>query len=421
MLLGVGKKTPCITRFSTTAGERGSADASRDPRGFACKLYTDEGNWDWVWNNVPFFFIRDPLKFPSLVHSQKRNPQTNLRDANKFWEWVLHNPESLHMVMWLFSEYGTAGSFRHMNGYQGHAHKWTMPDGSFKYVHMYLQSDAGYKFNTNEDVTTLSGASPDHATEDLYNAIEKGDYPTWTAIVQVVDPTDIDKYGFNIFDMTKHWDMGTYPKDLGTIPGRPFGKLTLQRNPENYFAEIEQVAFSPSHLVPGIEPTADPLLQARLFAYPDAHRHRLGVNYQSIPVNRPSYSYNPLYRDGAALLSGSHGKTLGYRTSQQPVAHCDKNTWLQHSDQERRMISGAFFDLNDNDIIYPRTFWTHLAEDPEKYPQWQEKLVVSVAKNLYTAKKDIREACFGMFTLIDSDLGNRVQRETTSLIDRAKC
>lgn len=410
-LLGVGKKTRCMTRFSTTAGERGSADSVRDPRGMATKLYTNEGNWDWVWNNVPFFFVRDPIKFPSLVHSQKRNPGTNLRDSTMFWDWVTSNPESLHMVLWMFSEYGTFTSYRHMNSYQGHAHKWTMPDGSFKYVHMYLQADAGYKFHGDDDVERLAGANGDHATEDLADAIAAGNYPTWTAYVQVIDPADVHKFGFNIFDMTKHWDMGTYPKTLGTVDARPFGKMTLTQNPANYFAEVEQAAFSPSHLVPGIEPTVDPLLQARLFAYPDAQRHRLGVNYQQLPVNRPKHAYNPLLRDGAASMLGNYGNQLGYPSVQSPTQYSTSRTH-EAAEWEKQMVTGpGFYDFNENDLLFPRTFWTHLAED-DKFAGWQEKLVANVARHLRPAERTVRHLVYDLLKRVHLDMAEMIEVAT---------
>ena len=404
MLLGVGKKTPCVTRFSTTTGERGSADSLRDPRAMALKFKTGDGNWDWVWNNVPFFFIRDPAKFPSLVHSQKRHPATNLRDPNMFWNWVLANQESLHMIMWMFSEYGAFNSFRFMNSYQGHAHRWTMPDGSFKYVHMFLQSDQGHRFNTDQSILDLSGNSTDHATKDLYEAIERGDFPTWTAIVQVIDPDDVDKLGYNIFDMTKHWDMGTYPKDRGIVGGRTFGKLTLNRNPENYFAEVEQLAFSPSHLVPGIEPGPDPLLQARLFAYPDAQRHRLGVNYQQLPVNVPKHVYNPLFRDGASYSRTDHTNDAGNNV---------RSTYrINYDEKARQQVSGDFFEPNDNDIHYPRAFWQHLAQSPEKFPDWQSKLVSNVSNHLSSADPQLRNDVCSLFEKVDGDLASSIRELT---------
>jgi catalase len=360
----------------------------------ATKLYTESGIWDWVWLGVPFFFIRDPRKFPSLIHSQKRNPQNNLRDSDIFWNWILENPESLHMILWMFSDYGLFSSYRHTNFYQGHAHKWTMKDGSFKYVHTFLQADAGYKFNTEDEAERLSGTNADFATQDLCSAIEKGDFPTWTAMVQVIDPNDVHKLGYNIFDMTKHWDTGlpgTYPNTLGFVEPRPFGKLTLNRNPQDYFTEIEQAAFSPANLVPGIAPTVDPLLRARLFAYGDAQRHRLGSSFESLEVNRSKNSHDNFMPKGSA-------------TRPDKIERHEDAAW------EREMVQEDFFAPNENDLLFPRTFWTHLAGDTQ-YEGWQERLVLNLAKHLLPASSGTRSKVYMLLQKVDRDLGGRVKNQ----------
>ncbi|KAI1136539.1 catalase-like domain-containing protein [Hypoxylon sp. FL0543] len=431
MLLGVLKKTPCLVRFSTTTGERGSADSVRDPRGFAVKCYTAEGNWDWVWNDVPFFFIRDPIKFPAMVHAHKRDPRTGLRDPTRFWDWVVQNQESLHMIMWLFSDYGTFSTYRNMNGYMGHAHKWVMPDGSFKYVHMYLEADLGYRNHADEDIARMTGADADFAARDLHDAIERGDFPTYTAKVQVIDPADMGKFGYNILDMTKHWDMGTYPTDMGTVGARPFGRLTLHRNPDNYFAEVEQAAFSPSHLVPGIQPSEDPMLQARMFAYPDAQRYRLGVNYQQFPVNRPknTTTFNPLLRDGRGTVTDNYGANPGYVTSKAPMLfHGTENKssskpslpqiqpptnhfeWAAPNSATSR----PFLPLSEVDFKFARTFWTHL-DDP-RYEGWQERMVRALGRDISGAKEETRKSVFDVFAKIDKELSERVQQEVARLL-----
>ena len=314
MLSKVGKKTPVVTRFSTVGGEKGSPDTARDPRGFSVKFYTDEGNWDWVYNNTPVFFIRDPTLFPVFIHTQKRNPQTNLKDATMFWDYLSTHQESIHQVMTLFSDRGTPYSYRHMNGYSGHTHKWTKPDGTFNYVQIHLKTDQGIKNFTNEEAGKMASANPDWNTQDLFEAIQKGDYPSWTVYVQVLSPEQAEKFRWNIFDLTKVWPQKE-------VPLQPFGKLTLNKNVENYFAEIEQVAFSPSHLVPGVEPSADPVLQSRLFSYPDTHRHRLGTNYQQIPVNAPLRAFNPYQRDGAMAVNGNYGANPGYPSSYRALTY----------------------------------------------------------------------------------------------------
>lgn len=300
MLSSVGKKTPCVARFSTVGGEKGSPDTARDPRGFSVKFYTDEGNHDWVFNNTPVFFIRDPSKFPVFIHTQKRNPQTNLKDATMFWDYLSQNQECIHQIMHLFSDRGTPYSYRHMNGYSGHTFKWVKEDGSFVYVQIHMKTDQGNKTFTNAEAGEMAGSNPDWNTQDLFESIEKGDYPSWTCYVQVLTPEQAEKFKWNIFDLTKVWPQGE-------VPLRPFGKFTLNKNPENYFAEIEQAAFSPSHLVPGVEPSNDPVLQSRLFSYPDTHRHRLGVNYQQIEVNKPLNAFNPFQRDGAMAMNRNLG------------------------------------------------------------------------------------------------------------------
>lgn len=411
MLLGIGKKTPCLVRFSTTTGERGSADSVRDPRGFAVKCYTAEGNWDWVWNNVPFFFIRDPVKFPGMVHAHKRDPRTGMRDATRFWDWVVQNQESLHMVMWLFSDYGTFSTYRNMNGYMGHAHKWVMPDGSWRYVHMYLEADLGYRNHADDDIPRMTGQDPDFASRDLHDAIERREFPTYTAKVQVIDPADVDKFGYNILDMTKHWDMGTYPKDLGTVGARPFGRLTLNRNVRNHFAEVEQAAFSPSHLVPGIQPSEDPMLQARMFAYPDAQRYRLGVNYQqAVRVNRPNCVFNPLLRDGAAAGTDNYGSDPSYVTLQAPMRFCEPMmTTPEHQAWAARVTSEPFLQLSEVDFKFARTFWTHL--DDSIYNGWQDRMVRALGRDIAGTKKKTREDVFEVLGKIHKELSERVQQE----------
>jgi len=315
------------------------------------------------------------------------------------------------MIMWLYSEYGTFNTYRNMNSYMGHAHKWMMPDGSFKYVHMYLSADAGYDFATDEQMRHTSSVDPDHATRDLYNAIENGDHPTWTAYVQVIDPRDTTKFEYNILDLTKHWDMGTYPKNLGTVGARPFGKLTLNRNPQNYFAEIEQLAFSPSHLVPGIQPSEDPMLQARMFAYPDAQRYRLGVNYQQIPVNQSKYAFNPLLRDGAATVNGNYGSLPGYVTNSHPMTFAERSERaLEHNTWIAKVSTEPFVAISEVDYIFPRTFWTHL-NDPQ-YPGWQQKMIRNLSKSVASARKEIREKVYNTFRLVHPEFAILVREAT---------
>ncbi|KAJ5672674.1 hypothetical protein N7507_001801 [Penicillium longicatenatum] len=415
MLLGVGKKTPCVTRFSTTALEKGSADMMRDFKGMATKFYTEQGNWDWVCLNFPLFFIRDPIKFPSLMHAQRRDPRTNRMNPDMFWDWVTCNHESLHMILVQFSDFGTMFNWRGMSGYVNHAYKWVMPDGSFKYVHMFLSSDTGPTFFEGNRAPNPRDLDPDAATQDLYEAIERGENPSWTANIQVIDPKDAADVGFNILDPTKHWNLGTYPKDLPTIPAKPFGKLTLFRNPDNYFAEIEQLAFSPSNLVPGVEPSEDPLLQARMFAYPDAQRYRLGVNHQNIPVNRSHNTHNPLLRDGAGTFDKNHGSLPGYMTGEPSMAFQESsepdpkyNQWLG------KISSREWAQTNDDDYKFPREFFNIIPE--LRGQEFQDRLVESLGVSVSQTKKEIRERVYATFHLVLPELGDRVREATERIL-----
>ncbi|MDP2045066.1 MAG: catalase, partial [Deltaproteobacteria bacterium] len=241
----VGKRTEVFARFSTVGGEKGSADAARDPRGFAIKFYTEEGNYDLVGNNTPVFFIRDPLKFPDFIHTQKRHPATNCKDADMFWDFLSLTPESIHQVTILFSDRGTPATFRNMNGYSSHTYKWYNAAGDYVWVQYHFKTDQGIKNLSRQEAEKLSGSDPDHATRDLYEAIARGDYPSWTLEMQILTPEQAKDFRWDILDITKVWPHGE-------VPPIKIGKLVLNRNPVNYFAEVEQAAFGPSNLVPGI-------------------------------------------------------------------------------------------------------------------------------------------------------------------------
>ncbi len=287
----VGKKTDVFVRFSTVGGERGSADSARDPRGFAVKFYTEEGNYDMVGNNTPVFFIRDAIKFPDFIHTQKRNPANNLHDADMFWDFLSLTPESTHQVTILFSDRGTPATYRHMHGFTSHTFMLYNEKKEYVWFKFHFMSDQKAKNLTLEESTHLAGTDPDHATRDLFDSIAKGDFPAWTVYVQIMKPEDAAEYKFDPFDVTKVW----FKKDYPLIP---VGKMVLNRNPQNYFTEVEQAAFSPANFVPGIGPSPDKMLQGRLFSYADTHRHRLGANFHMIPVNAPKAQVNTYQRDG---------------------------------------------------------------------------------------------------------------------------
>jgi len=305
-LNAVGKRTPLFLRFSTVAGELGAADTARDPRGFAIKFYTEEGNYDMVGNNTPVFFIKDPIKFPDFIHSQKRNPQTHLSDPEAVWDFWAHSPEALHQITILFSDRGTPDGYRHMNGYSSHTYKWVNEKGEVHYVKYHFKTDQGIKNFTAQQADALKSKDLDYATRDLFDNIAKGNFPSWTWYVQLIPEKAGEAYKYDIFDVTKVVPHADYPLI-------PVGKLVLNKNPENYFAETEQSAFAPTHLVPGIEPSVDKMLQGRLFSYPDTHRHRLGANYDQIPINCPYRARVAHYqRDGPATVNGNFGSAPVY-------------------------------------------------------------------------------------------------------------
>jgi catalase len=301
----IGKKTDLFLRFSTVAGERGAADAERDIRGFAIKFYTDEGNWDLVGNNTPVFFLRDPLKFPDLNHAVKRDPHTNMRSAKNNWDFWTSLPEALHQVTIVMSDRGIPYSYRHMHGFGSHTFSLINAQNERFWVKFHLRTQQGIRNLTDEEAEVIVGKDRESHQRDLYAAIERGEFPRWTLYIQIMPEADAAKMPYNPFDLTKVWYHGDYP--LIEV-----GVLELNRNPENYFADVEQAAFNPANVVPGIGFSPDKMLQGRLFSYGDAQRYRLGVNHHLIPVNAarvPTHSY---HRDGLMRVDGNFGSTLGY-------------------------------------------------------------------------------------------------------------
>jgi catalase len=305
-LSAVGKRTEVFLRFSTVGGEKGSADAERDPRGFALKFYTEEGNYDLVGNNTPVFFIRDPLKFSDFIHTQKRNPATNLKDPDMFWDFLSLTPESIHQVTILFSDRGTPKTYRHMNGYSSHTFKWYNAKGEYFWVKYHFKTEQGIQNFNRQEAEVMKGQDADHATRGLFDSIKRKEYPAWRLEMQIMTPEQAAKYRFDPFDLTKVWPHADFPPIV-------IGRLVLNRNPENYFAEVEQSAFSPGNFVPGIAASPDKMLQGRLFSYHDTHRHRLGPNYHLLPVNAPKACQADNYqRDGAMRFDGNFGASPNY-------------------------------------------------------------------------------------------------------------
>ena len=301
----IGKETPLFLRFSTVAGERGAADAERDIRGFALKFYTQQGIWDLVGNNTPVFFLRDPLKFPDLNHAVKRDPRTNMRSADNNWDFWTLLPEALHQVTIVMSDRGLPKSYRHMDGFGSHTFSFISADQKRFWVKFHFKTDQGIQNLTNAEAAALTGNDRESHQRDLFDSIERGDFPTWKMYVQIMEEELADTYHLNPFDLTKVWPHADFPLI-------PVGEIELNRNPDNYFAEVEQAAFNPAQVVPGIGFSPDKMLQGRLFSYGDAQRYRLGVNHHQIPVNSPKCPYHAYHRDGAMRTDTNYGGAKSY-------------------------------------------------------------------------------------------------------------
>lgn len=338
----IGKKTALVTRFSTVAGERGAADAERDIRGFAVKFYTDEGNWDLVGNNTPVFFLRDPLKFPDLNHAVKRDPRTNMRSAQNNWDFWTSLPEALHQVTIVMSDRGLPATYRHMHGFGSHTFSMINADNERVWVKFHFTSNQGIENLTDQEAEVLVGKDRESHQADLYNAIEENNNPSWVLKIQVMTEAQAESSPYNPFDLTKVWPHGDYP--LIEV-----GVMELNKNPENYFAEVEQLAFNPGNVVPGISFSPDKMLQGRLFSYGDAQRYRLGVNHQHIPVNAPRCPVHSYHRDGAMRVDGNFGSTIGYEPN-------SKDEWQEQPNHAEPALnlSGAagHWDHREDDDYY---------------------------------------------------------------------
>lgn len=390
----VGKKTPMFIRFSTVAGELGSADTVRDPRGFAVKFYTEEGNYDIVGNNTPVFFIRDAIKFPDFIHTQKRDPQTHLKNPNAVWDFWSLSPESLHQVTILMSDRGIPATFRHMHGFGSHTFKWTNAEGDGVWVKYHFKTEQGVK-NLSADVAAkIAGENPDYHTEDLFNAIENGDFPAWKLYVQIMPLEDANTYRFDPFDVTKVWSQKDYP--LIEV-----GRMVLNRNPENYFAEVEQATFSPGTLVPGIDVSPDKMLQGRLFAYADAHRYRVGANHQHLPINRAKSEVNSYQRDGQMRFDGNGGKSVNYEPNSFG-GPTEVNEHKQASFSVSGVAENVGYDHHD-----------HYTQAGDLYRLMNEEERTRLVANIVAAMKpverdDIKLRQIGHFYKADPEYGTRI-------------
>lgn len=400
----IGKKTELFARFSTVAGERGAADAERDIRGFALKFYTEEGNWDLVGNNTPVFFLRDPLKFPDLNHAVKRDPRTNMRSAKNNWDFWTLLPEALHQVTITMSDRGIPATYRHMHGFGSHAFSLINAADERFWVKFHFHTQQGIKNLTDREAEAIVGKCRESHQEDLYRSVEKGDFPRWVMYIQIMTEKEAVNCLYNPFDLTKVWYHSDYP--LIEV-----GEFELNRNPENYFAEVEQAAFNPASVVPGIGFSPDKMLQGRLFSYGDAQRYRLGVNHQQIPVNAPRCPVHSYHRDGSMRVDGNHGSAVGY----------EPNSYGEWQEQP---------DVNEPplDIAGAANHWNHRQDDdyftqPGKLFQLmtlaqQQALFANTAKAMGDAPDEIKQRHVGNCFKADPDYGKGVAEALGIALDK---
>ncbi len=373
----IGKKTDVFVRFSTVAGERGAADAERDIRGFAIKFYTEEGNWDLVGNNTPVFFLKDPYKFPDLNKAVKRDPKTNLRSANSNWDFWTLLPESLHQVTITMSERGIPKTYRHMNGYGGHTFSFIDSNNNRTWVKFHFKTAQGVKNLTSAESNKIIAEDRESHQRDLFEAIENNNFPKWYLQVQIMPEKNAENYRFDPFDLTKVWPHKDYPLiDVGV--------LELNRNPDNYFADVEQAAFNPANLVPGIGFSPDKMLQGRLFSYGDAQRYRLGVNHYQIPVNKPKCPFHNPHKDGAMRVDGNEGSTIHY----EPNSYGEWLETKEHKDPGLAIKGEAYqYNHRDDDDYFtqPGNLFRLMTFDQ------QQELIKNTVENMAGIEKFIQE------------------------------
>ncbi|MDK1472210.1 catalase [Streptomyces sp. 549] len=400
----VGRRTELFARFSTVADSLGGADAVRDPRGFALKFYTEEGNYDLVGNNTPVFFIKDPLKFPDFIHSQKRDPFTGRQEPDNVWDFWGHSPEATHQVTWLMGDRGIPASYRHMNGYGSHTYQWTNADGEVFFVKYHFKTNQGVRCLSSEQGAETAGADASSHQTDLLQSIERGMHPSWTLHVQVMPAAEAADYRFNPFDLTKVWPHADYPLQR-------VGRLVLDRNPENVFAEVEQAAFSPNNFVPGIGPSPDKMLQGRLFAYADAHRYRLGVNHTQLPVNAPRNPAENHGRDGlmAVNVQGRQAKNYEPNSYGGPV-ETGQPLSAPLAVGGHTGTHEAPAHTKDDDFFQAGELYRLMAEDEKR------RLVANIAGGLsQVSRDDVVERNLAHFHAADPDYGRRVEEAVREL------
>jgi catalase len=391
----VGKKTEVFLRFSTVAGERGAADAERDVRGFAVKFYTQEGNWDLVGNNTPVFFVRDPYKFQNFIHTQKRNPQTNLRDMDMQWDFWSLCPEALHQVTILMSDRGIPASYRNVHGFGSHTYSMINKAGERVWVKFHFKCKQGIKNLSDADAAALIGSDRESHQRDLFDAIARGEFPQWRVCIQVMTQTQADSFRWNPFDLTKVWPQAEFPLiEIGT--------LELNRNPENYFAEVEQAAFKPSALVPGIGPSPDKMLQARLMSYADTHLHRLGVNHHQIPVNKPRCPVMNYIRDGQQT-DGSYGAATNYWPNSITAAPKPDAAFADPAWALGQTIADRFDSTVDHDDYTQPGNLYRMFDDGHR-----DRLTSRIAGGLKQARPEVQMRMLCHFFRADADYGARI-------------
>ncbi|MFG2710192.1 catalase [Streptomyces goshikiensis] len=394
-----GRRTEMLARFSTVAGEQGSPDTWRDPRGFALKFYTNQGNYDLVGNNTPVFFVRDPSKFQDFIRSQKRRPDNGLRDHDMQWDFWTLSPESAHMVTWLMGDRGIPRSYRHMNGYGSHTYLWVNGGGEKFWVKYHVKTDQGIEFLTQDEADRLAGEDPDLHRRDLYESIARGEVPTWTMYVQVMPFEDAPDYRFNPFDLTKVWPHEDYP--LIEV-----GRMTLDKNPDDWFIHIEQAAFEPSNLVPGIGPSPDKMLLGRLFSYPDTHRYRIGANYAQLPPNRSRSQVSSYAKDGAMRFEASAAaRPYAPNSYGGPAADVGRfgepAGWAAAGEMVREAYA---LRSADDDWGQPGTMVRQVLDDAAR-----ERLVANVSGHLKDGVSGlVLERAFQYWRTIDKAVGDRI-------------
>lgn len=396
--LAPGARTEVFVRFSTVAGELGSADTVRDPRGFSIKFYTTEGNYDLVGNNTPVFFIRDPQKFSDFIHSQKRRADTNTRDNDMQWDFWTLSPETAHQVTWLMGDRGIPRTWRNMNGYGSHTFLWQNAGGERFWVKYHFKTDQGVDFFPDAEAKAMVAEDPDFHLRDLYQSISAGQAPTWSAYVQVMAFEEAADYRYNPFDLTKVWPHGDYPLQR-------IGRLVLDRNPENYFTEVEQAAFEPSNMVPGIGPSPDKMLLGRMFSYPDTHRHRIGTNYLHLPINRPKAAVHSYNKDGAMAYASAPDPVYAPNSAGGPAG--DPTLAEPGWGVSGEIVRSAYTRRrDDDDFSQPGDLYRKVLDDSAR-----ERLVTNISGHLTNGvSPDVLARVLDYWRQVDADLGARVAK-----------